>query len=345
MTSRIRPRVLSAVQPTAMLHIGNYFGAINNWVRLLGKNECFYAVAVYHALTLPCPPEQLRRNTEEMLLDLVACGVNPGECVLFRQSDVPEHFELMWVMACLAPFAELARMPQFKEKSAALSRNSSEGGTAGLACYPLLQAADILAYDADLVPVGRDQLQHLELTRELARRFNERYGDFLRRPEPLLSETPKIQSLANPTAKMSKSLGERHFIGLFEPEASVREKVRRAVTDGGMRPEGGEMSPGVANLLGILRACGRATEADAFAADYGRETLSYAALKETVADALVELTARLRAARADAEVSRTEVLCAVTRNGEMAREVARATLDEVRRRIGIMTEVEGSHVA
>jgi len=345
MTPKRRPRVLSAVQPTAMLHIGNYFGAISNWVRLLRDNECFYAVAVYHALTLPCPPEQLRRNTEEMLLDLVACGVDPGECVLFRQSDVPEHFELMWILSCLAPFAELARMPQFKEKSAALSRNSSDGGTAGLACYPLLQAADILAYNADLVPVGRDQLQHLELTRELARRFNERYGDFLTKPEPLLSETPKIRSLANPTAKMSKSLGARHYVGLFEPEASVRDKVRRAVTDGGIRPEGGEMSPGVANLLEILRACGQAAEADALAADYGREALSYATLKETVADALAGLTATLRAGRAEAEASRAEILLAVRRNGERAREVARTTLNELRERIGIMTDVEVGHAA
>lgn len=328
-----------------MLHIGNYFGAIGNWVKLLGDNECFYAVAVYHALTLPCPPEQLRRNTEEMLLDLVACGVDPGRCVLFRQSDVPEHFELMWILSCLAPFGELARMPQFKEKSAALSRSSSDGATAGLACYPLLQAADILAYDADLVPVGRDQLQHLELTRELARRFNERYGDLLRRPEPLLSETPKIRSLANPTAKMSKSLGERHYIGLFEPEASVRDKVRRAVTDGGIRPEGGGMSPGVTNLLEILRACGLAAEADALAADYGRETLSYAALKETVADALVGLTERLSSARADAQASRTEILLSISRNGEKAREVARTTLDEIRKRIGIMSGLEVGRAA
>lgn len=345
MTYTKKPRVLSAVQPTAMLHIGNYFGAIGNWVRLLPDNECFYAVAVYHALTLPCPPEQLHRNTEGMLLDLVACGVDPAACVLFRQSDVPEHFELMWVLSCLTPFAEISRMPQFKEKSAALSRSSSDGGTAGLACYPILQAADILAYNADFVPVGRDQLQHLELTRELARRFNERYGSVMTRPEPLLSTTPKIRSLVNPIAKMSKSLGERHYVGLFESEASVRDKIRRAVTDGGIRPEGGEMSPGVANLLEILRACGRADEADSLAADYGCETLSYARLKETVADALCALIARLRSTRADAEASRGEILQAVRRNGESAREVARATLDDVRRRIGIMTDAEVKHGA
>lgn len=272
-----RKRVLSAVQPTATLHIGNYFGAIANWVQLLTHHDCYYAVAVYHAMTLPFLPEQLKHNTEEMLLDLVACGVDPRKCALFLQSDVPEHFELMWILSCLAPFVELARMPQYKEKSNALARNSAGGGTAGLACYPLLQAADILAYNADLVPVGKDQVQHLELARDLARRFNERFGELLRRPEPLFSDTPRIRSLANPVAKMSKSLGDRHYIGLFEEETSVREKVNRAVTDNGLLSQDSEMSPGVKNLFDILQACGEHHEVSSLQSQFGNWRLELCA--------------------------------------------------------------------
>ena len=330
-------RVLSAVQPTATLHIGNYFGAIANWVKLIPLHDCYYAVAVYHALTLPFVPQHLRHNTEEMVLDLVACGVNPHECVLFLQSDVPEHFELMWVLSCLAPFAELARMPQYKEKSLALDRSSAEGGTAGLACYPLLQAADILAYNADLVPVGRDQLQHLELARDLARRFNEHFGELLMRPEPLFSDTPKIHSLANPAAKMSKSLGERHYVGLFEDEASVRDKVQRAVTDSGLPPENGEMSPGVTNLFEILKACKDSKIVEPLVAEYRSASLSYTKLKDVVGDALVGLTSSLRKERATIEASRSEILEITRRHGEHARTVARTTLDEIRRRVGILT--------
>ena len=342
--SELKPRVLSAVQPTATLHIGNYFGAIANWVQLLPDHDCYYAVAVYHAMTLPFVPQQLRHNTEEMLLDLVACGIDPHKCILFLQSDVPEHFELMWILSCLAPFGELARMPQYREKSNALARNSAGGGTAGLACYPLLQAADILAYNADLVPVGRDQIQHLELARDLARRFNERFGEVLILPRPLFSNTPKIRSLAHPVAKMSKSLGERHYIGLFEAEAAVREKVNRAITDSGLSPENGEMSPGVRNLIEILRACGKHHEIKTLVSQFESGSLSYAHLKDVVGTSLVNLTSRLRKERAVVQASRGDILKMVHRHGEHARLIAHKTLEDVRKVVGVLTLAEAPHV-
>src|SRR5882724_1059073 len=216
-------RVLSCIQPTAEMHIGNYFGAVKNWVALQDSHECIYGIVDLHAITMPYDPQELKANTARMAIELLACGIDPQRTILFIQSLVPEHSELCWILGCICPYGELSRMTQFKDKSEVLK--GSQFVSAGLFTYPVLQAADILIYRAKYVPVGKDQEQHLELSRDIARRFNGQFKtDLFPEPAPLFTETPKIMSLVDPTKKMSKSAGDRHYIGLFEEEKSIRAK-------------------------------------------------------------------------------------------------------------------------
>lgn len=328
--------ILSGIQPTGELHIGNYFGAIANWVRLQDEYRCFFTVVDLHAMTMPYDPEHLRQNTEGMVIDLMACGLDPARCTLFVQSLVPEHTELAWILGCLCSFGDLTRQTQFKEKS-----EQAEGQTrekfisAGLFTYPVLQAADILIYRANFVPVGRDQTQHLELSRDIARRFNSQFGEYFAEPKVLLTETPRIQSLSDPTRKMSKQYGPRNYVGLFEDEEGIRAKVRAAVTDTGVLPPGTSMSEGVENLFGLLRACGRKDEAEALLADYNAGNRQYSRLKGAVADALVEFIRPLRARREALVQDKAAALASAHEMSERARDTARQTLREVRALVGL----------
>jgi len=194
-------RIFSGIQPTGAIHIGNYAGAILNWVRMQGEGECLYSIVDYHALTMPYEPREMPGRVQDAALDLLACGIDPEKAHLFVQSHVPEHTELTWVLACCAPIGELNRMTQFKEKSERV-----DSINAGLFTYPVLMAADILLYKADTVPVGEDQLQHLEVTRVFARRFNNQFGPTFPEPQPRMTSAPRIMALNDPTRKMSKSL-------------------------------------------------------------------------------------------------------------------------------------------
>ena len=250
-----KKRVLSCIQPTGEMHLGNYFGAIKNWVDIQDKYECIYGVVDLHAMTMPYKPEELYENTTRMVVDLLACGIDPEKSVLFIQSLVPQHTELTWIFNCVCSYGELSRMTQFKDKSELLEEGAKGHFiSAGLFTYPVLQAADILIYKAELVPVGKDQEQHLELSRNIAVRFNNQFGSIFPEPQPLFTDVPKLMSLAEPTKKMSKSLGDKHVLGLFEAEDSIRKKIRSAVTDLG--EESKEMSPGVQNLFTLLKASG-----------------------------------------------------------------------------------------
>jgi tryptophanyl-tRNA synthetase len=286
---------------------------------------------------MPYDPAKLRANTERMVIDLLACGIDPDKATLFIQSLVPEHTELCWILACLSPFGDLRRMTQFKDKIDLLEgQDTTQFVSAGVFIYPVLQAADILVYRAQYVPVGKDQEQHLELSRELARRFNNQFGvELFPEPAPLFTETPKVMSLVDPTKKMSKSAGERHYIGLFEDEQSIRAKVKTAVTDSGGLPPGAEMSPGVMNLFEILKACGKTKEATALLTNYHEGRLQYRELKEAVADALVELTSGLRARRGEISKDVETVKVKVTEMSEKARSIAMETMKEVRSAIGL----------
>ena len=336
MASNKLPRVLSGIQPTADMHIGNYFGAIANWVALQQTHDCFYCVVDLHAMTMPYDPVKLRENTDRMVIDLMACGIDPEKSTLFIQSLVPEHLELCWILACVCPYGELRRMTQFKEKSDLLETSKAEQFVSvGLYTYPVLQAADILIYNAEYVPVGKDQEQHLELSRLLARRFNNQFGKYFPEPRPLFTETPKVMSLIDPTLKMSKSLGPRHYVGLFEEEQSIRDKIRVAVTDSGNLPPGVEMSPGVANLFELLRASGKLEQASMFLDDYNAGKIRYSELKEAVANALVELTQRLRERRDEILSDPAAAKVKVLEMTEKAREIARENLQNVRSLVGL----------
>ncbi len=326
--------VLSCVQPTAQLHIGNYFGAVANWVALQDQYRCAYGIVDLHAMTMPYEAEDLRRNTRAMFADLLACGIDPQRSVLFAQSLVPEHTELYWILGSLCSYGDLSRMTQFKDKSELIGERGGKFVTAGLFTYPVLQAADILVYRSKFVPVGKDQEQHLELTRGLAHRFNERFGRIFHLPRPLFTETPKVMSLADPTKKMSKSLGDKHFVGLFEEEASLRAKVKTAVTDSGAPPEGMEVSPGVNNLLEILKACGQGDEAAQMLEEYKAGSLKYSLLKGAVADALVELTSGLRERRREI-LEGADLDRALAQHSARARQLAAATMERVRPAVGI----------
>ena len=278
------PRLLSGMQPTAdSLHLGNYLGALTSWVALQDSHEAFYFVADLHAITVEQDPAVLRRRTRLTAAQFLAAGVDPVRSVLFVQSQVPEHAQLGWVMQCLTGFGEAGRMTQFKDKS---SREGAERASVGLFTYPVLQAADILLYDAARVPVGEDQRQHLELTRDLAQRFNSRLGEVFVVPEPyIVKATAKILDLQGPDKQMSKSLGGAGCLYLLDDPKAGAKKIRSAVTDTGREvvfdPEG---KPGVSNLLTILSTL---SGTDVPALEERFAGAGYGDLKKEVAEAYV----------------------------------------------------------
>ncbi|HEY2298814.1 MAG TPA: tryptophan--tRNA ligase [Jatrophihabitans sp.] len=329
-----RPRVLSGIQPTAdSFHLGNYLGAIKQWVALQDDHDAFYCVVDLHAITLdPPPPDELTRRTRISAAQLLAAGLDPQRCALFVQSHVPQHAQLSWVLECLTGFGEASRMTQFKDKSA---RGGADHYAVGLFTYPVLQAADILLYQANRVPVGEDQRQHLELTRNLAQRFNSRYGQTFVVPDAFIpAGTAKVLDLQEPSAKMSKSLGDAGTLNLLDDPAALTKKIKRAVTDTETEVRYDPVAKaGVSNLLAILGAVTDRAPEDA-AKDF--EGLGYGALKAAVAEAVVAFAgpfaARTRALLDDpAELDR--ILAA---GASRARAVAGPTLDEAYRRVGFL---------
>jgi tryptophanyl-tRNA synthetase len=278
-------RIFSGIQPTGDLHLGNYFGAVRNWVGLQEKEaDTIYCVVDYHAITGGIEAKILPERTLRLAGDLIACGIDPERSILFVQSHVPEHTELAWVLNAFAAFGDLSRMTQFKDKSGRTKQVS-----AGLFTYPVLQASDILLYLADGVPVGADQSQHLELTRSIARRFNQVVGhEYFPEVQTMLTDGQRIMSLADPDKKMSKSLGEKHYVGLMESPKRIAKKIKAAVTDVGGEVRD-ELSAGVANLLGLLRLAGESAAADQYAEEAKQGDLLYGHLKVAVADAVVAM--------------------------------------------------------
>jgi tryptophanyl-tRNA synthetase len=321
-------RVLSGIQPTGDIHLGNYLGAIRRWVREQHETKAFHPIVDLHALTVPKDPAELRAQIDEVTLVLVAAGLDPEVCTLFAQSQVHEHAELAWIMECTAAFGELRRMTQFKDKA-----ERADFVSAGLFTYPALQAADILLYDIDEVPVGDDQRQHVELTRDLAIRFNGRYGDTFVVPRYTIPPAgARVMDLQHPTAKMSKSLDSPQGTVpvLDEPEA-IQRKFMRAVTDSGTEVRyDPEAKPGVSNLLSILAA----------ATDTDRESLAgkytqYGPLKRDCADAVVELLRPSRERYRDLAADPAAARRILEDGAVKAREVAAATLARVRDRLGL----------
>ena len=323
-------RIFSAIQPSGTLTLGNYLGAVRSWSELQRSEPpgvLFFCVADYHAITVRHEPEELRARTLELVLDLLAAGIDPDRSTLFLQSQVPEHTELMWILSSVTSYGELGRMTQFKEKA-----RRRRLASVGLFAYPVLMAADVLAYKAGRVPVGEDQLQHLELTREIARRFNQRFGATFPEPAPILNRTARVLSLADPARKMSKSLGAKHYLGLFEDESSIRRKIQAAVTDLG--GAGAELSAGVENLFRILAETAPPAEHERLERALKDGTLRYAGLKEAVADHLVAALRPLHERRATLAPAFAHGV--LEQGAARARDIARSTLVEARHRIGIL---------
>ncbi|MFJ7409988.1 tryptophan--tRNA ligase [Streptomyces sp. NPDC098077] len=326
--------MLSGIQPTAgSFHLGNYLGAVRQWVALQESHDAFYMVVDLHAITIPQDPAELRANTRLAVAQLLAAGVDPERCTLFVQSHVPEHAQLGWVMNCLTGFGEASRMTQFKDKSA---KQGADRATVGLFTYPVLQVADILLYQANQVPVGEDQRQHIELTRDLAERFNGRYGQTFTVPAPyILKETAKIFDLQDPAVKMSKSASTpKGLINLLDDPKATAKKVKSAVTDTDtvIRFDA-EKKPGVSNLLTILSTLSGSSVEDL---ERSYEGKGYGALKTDLAEAMVEFVTPFRA-RTQQYLDDPETLDAVLAKGaEKARAVAAETLAQTYDRMGLL---------
>ena len=327
--SPVVTRVLSGIQPTGDIHLGNFLGAIRAWIADQHEHDAYYCVVDLHALTLAPPAEEMRAKTLQTAQILLAAGLDPDVCTLFVQSHVPEHTELSWILECTATFGELRRMTQFKDKS-----EGRESVPVGLFTYPVLQAADILIYDADRVPVGEDQRQHLELCRDIAIRFNHRYGDTFVVPEAGIPKVgARIQDLQEPTRKMSKSADSPQgtVLVLDSPEA-IQRKLKRAVTDPykSVRYDP-EHKPGVSNLLTIL-AVTTGRDAEAIADDY----TEYGPLKTDTADALIEYLRPVRERFAELAADPAETAALLAIGAEKAQALARTTLARAKEAVGLL---------
>ena len=332
-SGRIRPRVLSGIQPTSdSVHVGNYLGALRQWVQMQDTHDTFYCVVDLHAITVDQPPaDVLRRRTRGVAAQLLALGIDSDRSVLFVQSQVAAHTRLTWVLECLTGFGEASRMIQFKDKTA---RQGADRASVGLFTYPILQAADILLYDANAVPVGEDQRQHLELTRDLAQRFNSQYGATFVVPEPyILRSTAKIYDLTEPTAKMSKSSPGGSLDLLADVKASVK-KIKSAVTDTGREivfdPEN---KPGVSNLISLLSEFTAAPVAQIEAAYAGQ---GYGKLKGDLADSFAAFVTPFQERVAGYLADPAELDRILAKGSARAAEVADATLRRVYDKVGFL---------
>ena len=336
-TSDGRKRVLSGIQPTGAPHLGNYLGALRWWVDFQERYDAFYCVVDLHALTVPGDPEELSKSTLTMATLLLACGLDPNRCTLFVQSHVHQHAELAWLLECTASMGELARMTQFKDKA---QKGGEDSARVGLFAYPVLMAADILLYDADLVPVGDDQRQHLELTRDLAQRWNSRYGPTFTVPDaaiPPRGGGARVMDLQDPEHKMSKSAeSDAGVVYLFDDPKVIERKVKRAVTDldppgpGAVRWAPGE-KPGVSNLLELIATLGGGDPA-AIAAGYD----GYAKLKSDAAELVVTALRPLQDRYRELAQDPGAIQAVLAEGASKAGEVAAVTYDRARASVGLL---------
>ena len=329
-----KPNLLSGMQPSASsLHLGNYLGALTQWVAMQETHNAHYVIVDLHAITVPQDPKLLAENTRKTAAQYIASGLDVEQSTLFVQSHVPAHSELAWILNCITSFGEASRMTQFKDKS---QKGGSDNASVGLFTYPILQAADILLYQPKAVPVGEDQRQHLELTRNIAERFNNRYGKVFEIPEAvILKETAKIYDLQNPTAKMSKSTAEpKGLVNLLDEDSTIAKKIKSAVTDtdGEIRFDY-ENKPGVTNLLGIFAAVSNRSISeivDEFAGS------GYGQLKTAVADSVIEAVAPIRNKTNELMANPDHLDQLLAKGAEKARATANKTLSDVQSALGFI---------
>jgi len=330
MSDTDRKTVLTAAQPTGILTIGNYLGAIKNWVSLLDDHDCLFPLVDMHAITVPYQPADLRKRTRSLVAQYIACGLDPEKCTLFIQSHVVGHTELAWVLGCLTPIGELQRMTQFKDKTAKGAPINS-----GLLFYPVLMAADILLYNADIVPVGEDQKQHLELTRNVAERFNHTYSETFKIPEPKIGTTgARVLSLQDPTRKMSKSDDNQGaYILLTDEPDVIRKKIARAVTDSGSEVKSGPEKAGVTNLLSIMSGFSGKSIEEHEAEFVGK---GYGDFKKAVGEVVVEGLRPIREKFEEVEKDKGYLDGVLKAGAETAQKKAYKILSKVQRKVGFV---------
>lgn len=323
-----KPVIVSGIQPTGNLHIGNYLGAVKNFIALQnsGKYDMYIFIADLHSLTGKKPEKKLRDMVLSTAAEFIAAGIDPKKTTFFAQSDVVGHTELAWIFNCVTPMAELERMTQYKDKSVQLQQTS-----AGLFTYPVLQAADILIYKGQFVPVGQDQVQHVELTRDVARWFNNKYGEFFPETKHLLTNVPKVMSLLEPEKKMSKSLGEGHVVELREEPEEITNKVKRAVT----ATSGGGEAPGVKNLLGLLAEFGDKKIYNQFVQAEKDGSIRYGDLKNELSKALSDYFQDYREKRKKLLKDSKKLENILYSGAKKAQKVATANMATVRKLVGL----------
>jgi tryptophanyl-tRNA synthetase len=325
-----RKRILSGIQPSGTIHIGNYFGAIENWIRLTREYDCFFTIVDLHAITVAYEPALLPKRVFEAALDNMAAGLDPERCTIFVQSHVPEHTELCWLLNCVTPLGELGRMTQFKEKS----ERERENVTAGLLNYPILQAADILIYKADAVPVGEDQAQHLEFTREVARRFNGRFGEYFPEPATLIGRGARVMGLDG-ASKMSKSLG--NHIGVVEDPDAIWEKLRPAKTDEARKRRSDPGTPDLCNIFSYHKLVTSEGEIREIVDGCTGATIGCIDCKKVFFKNLMIVLDPIRERRQNLEKDPERVREALQEGARKARTIARETLDGAKKLMGLMS--------
>ncbi len=325
-----KPILISGIQPSGKLHVGNYLGALKNFVELQnsGNYECFFFIADYHSITEEFNPTEKHEAIKEVVMDYLAAGINPEKSTIFVQSALPAHTELAWILSAIAPLGELERMTQFKDKSTGAPQNIN----VGLFTYPVLMAADILLYDANVVPVGEDQLQHLELTRTLARKFNKKFGRTFIEPKPLLTKTPRVMSLDDPKKKMSKSR-PAGCLFLDDTPKEMQSKIKKAVTDSGNEIRfDWKNKPAISNLIGIWSAFSGKTEKEAEKQFKGK---SYVEFKEELVDTLVETLTPFQRRKQDLRNQERKIKEIVRNGNKNAGRISEKKLGEVKKKIGL----------
>jgi tryptophanyl-tRNA synthetase len=326
--------IVSGIQPTGPLHIGNYLGSIKNFVKLQNdkKFESYFFIADYHSITENFNPKEKSAQILNLMAEYLAIGLDPKKCVLFAQSGVPEVTELAWMFNCVTPISFLERMTQYKDKAARQKENINTG----LFDYPVLQAADILIYGKDtpvFVPVGQDQIQHVELTRDIAKFFNNKFGKTFAEPQPLLTPIPRLMSLLEPERKMSKSLGADHCIFLFDEPEEIERKIKRAVTS---TDPGGEMSAGVKNLFLLLENFGSKKDYLKFKKEYDEKTIRYSDLKQVLAKSIADYFADFREARKKLLKNPAKIMKIFSSGAVKSRKLAQKTMKDVRKKTGLI---------
>ncbi|NLK36830.1 MAG: tryptophan--tRNA ligase [Epulopiscium sp.] len=327
--------IFSGMQPSGMVTLGNYLGALNNWTKLQDEYNCLYCIVDMHAITVRQDPAKLRKQAKELLMQYIAVGLDPEKNIIYYQSHVPQHAELSWVLNCYTYMGELSRMTQFKEKS----QRHAENINSGLFTYPVLMAADILLYQADLVPVGEDQRQHLEITRDIAERFNGIYGDVFTMPEPYIGKVgARIMALQDPTRKMSKSdENKNNTIALLDEPAVIMNKIKRAVTDSDNEIRFGEDKPGISNLLSIYCAVTGKTPAQA-EAEFANT--SYGAFKVAVGEAVVANLEPIQKKVKELEKNQDYMDSVIRSGAEKASRIAEKTLRKVHKKVGFPPRIK-----